>query len=439
MGFFRAAQRNSGARAMRVVLQNLASVIGGEAAVRAANFLAVLVVARKYGQTILGAYALSLAVVTIVVMFADCGLQTAAITLLSPASSARNRILGRLAFSKTVLLVAAVAILAAFQAGTRQGAALFAIGFWVTVRAVLQSYSQLQMAALKSVSKAKWIGIVQFLHSVVLVLGICLSFAQGWSIFALLEWMAASQLLEVLLGFTALARADIWPRWPVPVDFFSTVKAAAPFGIAYGLLNLIVRADIVVLSFFAPFSQIGAFSAANIILLLIYVCSWLFGSILLPEMVRLAGNPEPLRDYAQHWARRVTVIVVPLSLLVSFAAPKAIALLFGSAFAPSGPLARVMALACPFIFLNSIYTTFTIAANFRASLLQVYGAATLATLLLDLIFARTLGPLGVAIAIVIREVAMLLGLWWLSSHLPFRRRNYVAEFLSEGIESNPRA
>jgi O-antigen/teichoic acid export membrane protein len=424
---------------MRAMLQNLASVICGEAAVRAANFLAVLVIARKYGQTTLGAYALSLAVVTIVVMFADCGLQTTAITLLSPTGSARNHILGRLTVSKTMLLVVAVAILAALQAGAKQAATLFAIGSWVTVRAVLQSYSQLQMAALKSVSLAKWIGIVQFLHSAVLVLGIWFSYAQGWSIFALLGWMAASQLLEVLLGFTVLARAGVWPRWPVPVDFFSTVKAAAPFGIAYGLANLIVRADTIVLSFFAPLSQIGSFSAANSILLVIYVCSWLFGSILLPEMVRLAGNPEHLRVYTQHWVRRVTVLALPASLLLSFAAPKAIPLLFGSTFAHSGLLAAVMALACPFIFLNSIYTTLTIATNFRASLLQIYSAATIATVVLDLIFARTLGSMGIAIAIVLREMAMLSGFWLLSSRLPLLRRNYIADFLPEGIESNPRA
>jgi O-antigen/teichoic acid export membrane protein len=56
---------------LKTVLQNLASVVGGEAAVRAANFVVVLFISREYGAAALGAYAVSLAVSTVVVMFAD--------------------------------------------------------------------------------------------------------------------------------------------------------------------------------------------------------------------------------------------------------------------------------------------------------------------------------------------------------------------------------
>ena len=150
---------------MRAVLQSVVSVIGGEAAVRAANFAAVLVIARAYGRAALGAYAVSLAVVTVVVMFADNGLQTAAITQISSLNAYRNQIIGRLTASKSILLAMATILLAVVAGLTKQEALFLAIGFWVTVRAILQSYSQLQMAVLKSVSKANWIGIIQCLHT----------------------------------------------------------------------------------------------------------------------------------------------------------------------------------------------------------------------------------------------------------------------------------
>ena len=102
---------------------------------------------------------LSLAVVTVVVMFADNGLQTAAITQISSLSAHRNQIIGRLTASKSILLAMAAILLAVVAGLTKQEALFLVIGFWVTVRAILQSYSQLQMAVLKSVSKANWIGI----------------------------------------------------------------------------------------------------------------------------------------------------------------------------------------------------------------------------------------------------------------------------------------
>ncbi|MDT9136253.1 hypothetical protein RSW15_24275, partial [Escherichia coli] len=60
---------------LKRILQNLASVLGGEAMVRAANLAAAIAIARLYGPAILGLYGACLAVVTIVFMFAESGLQ----------------------------------------------------------------------------------------------------------------------------------------------------------------------------------------------------------------------------------------------------------------------------------------------------------------------------------------------------------------------------
>src|SRR5260370_14479421 len=96
---------------MRDTLKHLGSVLGGEAAVRAANFAATLLIARVFGGSVLGAYTACLAVVTVVIMFADSGLQTSAITGLSQGSSARGEILGRLYLCKTILIAAAALLL----------------------------------------------------------------------------------------------------------------------------------------------------------------------------------------------------------------------------------------------------------------------------------------------------------------------------------------
>src|SRR5208283_3157577 len=59
-------------------------------AVRAANLAATLLIARVFGGAVLGAYTACLAVVTVVIMFADSGLQTSAITELSQGGSGRR-------------------------------------------------------------------------------------------------------------------------------------------------------------------------------------------------------------------------------------------------------------------------------------------------------------------------------------------------------------
>ncbi len=403
---------------MKAVLHSLVSVIGGEAAVRAANFAAVLLIARAFGSATLGAYAVSLALVTVVVMFADNGLQTATITQLSLPGTDRNQALGRLITCKATTLAAVLFILAVVAAVTRPGSLLLAIGYWVTLRAVLQSFSQFQMTVLKAFSLAAWIGIIQIFHSSLLFGGIWLAFHQHWNIFFLLKWMVFCQFFELALALVILNRNGIWPSRPPRLDLWLTLKLAAPFGIVFGLANLIVRADTIVLSTFAPLTELGAFSAANAILLIVYVCAWLFGSILLPEMVRHAGSAENLKSFQSVWTRWVVLLAVPFSLLASVAAPRVILLLYGPSFAGSGALASVMVLACPFILLNSIYTARALATNNRPLFLGIYGAAAFATLALDFVFGRAFGSLGIAWAIVVRESAMLLGFWLLLSRVP---------------------
>jgi O-antigen/teichoic acid export membrane protein len=403
---------------MKAVLHSLVSVIGGEAAVRAANFVAVLLIARAFGSATLGAYAVSLALVTVVVMCADNGLQTTTITQMSLPDTNLNQVFGRLTTCKASTLAAAIFFLAGVGALTRPGPFLLAVGCWVTLRAVLQSFSQFQMTVLKAISRAAWIGIIQIIHSSFLFAGIWWAFRQHWNIFSLLQWMTFCQILELALALAVLYRNRIWPSRPERLNLWLTLKVAAPFGIVFGLANLIVRADTIVFSTFAPLSELGGFSAANAILLIVYVCAWLFGSILLPEMVRLSASGENLNSFQLVWTRWVVFLAVPSSLLASMAAPKVIVFLYGPFFAGSGALASVMLLACPLILLNAIYTARAVATNNRLVFLGIYGAAALATLALDFVLGHAFGSMGIAWAIVVREAAMLLSFWLLLSRVP---------------------
>ena len=400
---------------MRTVFQNLVSVLGGEAAVRAANFAAALFIARVFGGFALGAYAACLAVITVVVMIADNGLQTFAITELAGKPSERESIIGRVYLYKTIFLIAAIILLATIAGSLNLSTFLWGIGIWVTARTVLQSYSQLQMAILKSLSKTNAIGVIQLIHSLFLIAGIGVALLRNWTIFSLLAWFTGGQFFELALAIAVLLRSGFRPKWTAAAQFWSSMRKSAPFGITSGLANLIVRSDTVVLSTLAPLSVLGTFSAPNSILVIVYVAAWLLGSVLLPEMVRLSATGEGLRHYVSRWARLLTLTSLPVAILASLAAPKFIPLLFGPAFDRSGVLASVMALACPFILLNSVYTNFAIATNNRVVFTGLYAGTAVAAVGLNFLLGRAFGPMGIAIAIVIREASLLAGFWILLS------------------------
>jgi O-antigen/teichoic acid export membrane protein len=407
---------------MKTLIKNLVSVLGGEAAVRAANFAAALFIARTFGGFALGAYAACLAVITVVMMIADNGLQTFVITELTGRPSERDSIIGHVYLCKTILFVGAIVLLAAIAGSLDLSIFLWGIGSWVTARTVLQSYSQLQMAILKSLSKTNAIGVIQLIHSLFLFLGIGAALLFHWGIFALLAWFTAGQCFELTLAITVLLRAGLRPRWATTPQFWDSMRKSAPFGITSGLASLIVRSDTVVLSTLVPLSVLGTFSAPNSILLIVYVSAWLLGSVVLPEMVRLSAAEERLRNYVSKWTRLLSLASIPVAVVAFLAAPKFIPLLFGPAFNRSGALASVMALACPFILLNSVYTNFAIAMNKRAVFTGLFAGTAVLAVGLDFLLGRAFGPMGIATAIVIREASLLAGFWILMSYKPSQAR-----------------
>jgi O-antigen/teichoic acid export membrane protein len=401
--------------AMRNTFKHLVSVVGGEAAVRAANFAATLLIARVFGGSVLGAYTACLAVVTVVIMFADSGLQTSAIAELSQGGSTRGEILGRLYLCKTMLIAAAALLLTGIGVWANVAPFMWAIAVWITLRTALQSYSQLQMSVLKACSKANLIGAMQAIHSLLLLIWIWLVHTRGWGIFGLLFGLTAGQTFELAALFLVLTRAGVRPTWPEHLCFWKVITKSAPFGVSYGLANLIVRADTIVLAALVPLSELGNFSAPNALLAMAYVVSWLFGTVVLPEMVRRSPSPESLKSYARTWVRWIAITMTPCTLFAFWAAPKLMTVLYGPAFYRGGALASVMALACPFIFVNSVYTNLAIATNSKAGLMGLFAITAAVAVLLDLVLGRAFGALGVAWAIVIREVGMSGGLWMLTS------------------------
>lgn len=403
---------------MKKTLLNLVSVLGGEAMIRLANFAAALVIARVHGASVLGLYATCLAVITIAVTFADNGLQTAAITELTSLSSKAEQKLGELYLAKIILTVIVMVLL--FAVGVHQHFDRFVwmIAVLVAVRTVVQSYSQLQMAILKSQGRMHGIGLIQGAHALILIAGIGVAITRGWPVSMLLGWLVFGQCLEAALATASVFRTGIRARWPGAASSLALVLRSTPFGLMSAFANLIARLDTIILSTLVALPELGQFSAADTLLLIVYVASWLFGSVVLPEMVQRASLPILLREFVNKWVRLISLAVIPSALLAFWLAPKLAVSFYGQAFAPAGAIISVMMIACPLIFLNSLYANLAIAIGLRALCLRVFAATTIVTIGLNYFFGRAFGPIGIAAAIVVREFVMLAGFWMLSLRLP---------------------
>ena len=139
-----------------------------------------------------------------------------------------------------------------------------------------------------------------------------------------------------------------------------------------------------------------------------------------------------LASYVRKWVWLVLITSVPAALLAAWIAPVLVPLLFGKAFASAASSAAIMALAVPFILLNAVLLSRSIARGATFEYLGIFIGVGLLSLMLDFILGKAYGANGIAWAIVIREMIMCV------AFAAFPRRGNtrsiaVPEFL-EGLE-----
>lgn len=393
---------------MRRTVGNLANVIGGEAALRVANFVAAVFLARVGGTWVFGTYAASLAYVTIATMLADNGLQIAAVREISSTPDAISPIASRLYISKTLLFLPMLMILAVIGRVAHLSALQWSIAAIIAARAILQSYCQLQVAILKAVDSMRAIGFIQGTHSLVLLLLLWHCYASGRSIYFLLWALVIGQTLEMLLEAAWLWSLGLRPVNVRFEDCWRLLRGSTSVGITLAVANAILRLDVIILSLIAGAAAAGVFAAAQSVIVIVYVVGWLLGSVLLADMTRLNESQSDLKHFMQRWILIISSTLVPLTIIGIFLGPPLVRSIFGPKFAPSGTLLALMLPAVPFIVLNSLHLHRTFAIQSARAHLGTYLRAAALTIILDSCLALVFGATGVAVAVVLREVIVFI-------------------------------
>ncbi len=387
-------------------IANFAAVVGGEAMLRVANFVAAIVIARIGGEAIFGIYATTLAYATIAAMIADNGIQIGAVREIGAKPGLANQTLTKLYVAKTLLFVPMVVVLALLGWLAHLSQLEWAIASLITLRTMLQSYCQMQIAVIKAIDRMHAIGVIQGLHSAVLLLGLWFCYASRSNILPIIIFLLFGQILEFALETAWLNRSGIRVAAVHLRDCWSMLHGSTTVGVTLSLSNGIMRLDVIVLSLIVGATAVSVFAAAQTVIVIVYVLGWLLASVLFPEMNRLARRANELEAYMRHWRLITTVVLVPGVLVAMVIGPPAIRMLFGAKFAASGLLLALMLPAAPFVVLNALFMHQAFALHAKRTYLGIYGGAILLTAVLNPVMALWLGALGAAIAVVVREVAI---------------------------------
>jgi O-antigen/teichoic acid export membrane protein len=276
----------------------------------------------------------------------------------------------------------------------------------LTLRTTLQAYCQLQVAILKAIDRMPSIAAVQTLHFAVLTTGPLAVYRLGLPIHNLMEVLLGGQLIEFAASWARIHQAGIRLAAGKLSEAAGLLRYSTPFGISFTIASFFLRMDVIVLAWIAPADEIGHFAAAQQALVAVYLISWLFGSVLLPELVRLSSSPEALHAYVNRWVLLLLVTSIPVASIGAAGGPFFMRVLYGQAFASAGRPFVILCLTMPFVMLNALYLNRAIALGARSLYVTTYVGAAAVGIIADLLFTLALGITGTALAALLREAGM---------------------------------
>jgi len=400
-------------------MSNLGDVVGGELLLRFANLGVAVLIGRSYGPSVLGMYAIIVAIATLGERLADNGLELTGIAEVSAHPQCVSKIATALYIDKTILSAVAMCLLATVGCIAGLTLSQWVIAATLTLRTFLYSYCRLHAGFLKALDKTRQIAKYQAVHFFLLAIGLTYVHLKHKSLLVLLIYLLTAQFVEYLSGFVVLDRLGV--RFAaVPTSLcWNLIRRSVPVGMTHTLANIMLRGDVLMLSLVASAAVVGTFAAVDTGLVMTYVVAWLFSGVLLSELGRRTRNSQALNLHFRKVLRTILLVSSPLTAVGALFARLAVILVFGKGFSSAGFTAAIMILALPLIFVNAAFLSRLIAKNSARMAVLIYSPAALLSLVLNYVLGRYHGAPGVAVSVVLREAVIsvfFLGLWNLPNH-----------------------
>lgn len=217
------------------------------------------------------------------------------------------------------------------------------------------------------------------------------AFVAGTAVTLLCTFLAARRFLPALRIFSRMALPPPSPRAS------AIIREAWPMGLLLFCWLLVFRADSVLLSLLRPLEELGWYALPYKVLESLLFFPAMMGGLLLPSLSKSAASNG--RQFAEALSAATSLfllLAIPTVALLLLGAPWVIGVLGGSAFSPSIPVLRILAVALGALFFGNLYGNGAIALGAQQSLLKAALVLALLNILVNLVVIPRYSFLGAA-------------------------------------------
>jgi O-antigen/teichoic acid export membrane protein len=366
---------------------------------------------RYLGVENYGILSFALALISILGIFADFGLNILTTREISREKSLTNKYLNNVFSLKllqiSILIVLLVLIVKILGYPTKT---VYVI-YFMLIFLIFNTFSSFFASIFQAYEKLEYQSIAGVLNNVLMLIGvlILIYYNYGLVTFTVLYAFVAGAILIYYL-FILTKRFNLpLPKIRIDWDFWvPTIKTAAQFGLAGVFVTIYIWIDSVMLSFMQGDQAVGLYNAAYRIVLLLLFIPTVVNIAIFPIMSRLyESSTNSLKLIVEKYFKYMILIGLPIGVGITLLANQIIILIFGQAFIESAPALQILIWATVFTFGNAAFVQLLQSTNRQILLTKITFIGMIVNIILNLILIPKFSFIAASFNTLITEFLIL--------------------------------
>lgn len=403
------------------IAKNASVLMISQALTWAMSLVLMLFLPRFLGAEGMGQLHLSMSIWAIVGMFITFGTDTLLTKEISRTPEKTAELVGAAIILRSVFYVVGFGLTAvAIQFAGYSQETIYVI-YIIGLAELLNQVGSVARASLIGLERMEYVAIASIaFRAFVTVVSIAILLL-GYGVLVAAAVNIGGTLITAVLHFYYLQKLQ-------PVSFLSNwdtlkvvFKASSPYLMVYAFSVIYKQLDAVIISLLINETQVGWYGVADQLFGTFMFVPTVFITAVFPALSRMfADKSDSLIHLMRKSFHLLLLLSVPIGLGVTAIASPLVVLLFGSDFAPSGPVLAIMGFVLVLTYQNILLGQFLISTDRQNAWTVVMAVATIATIPLDMVLVPWCqaqfgnGAIGGSLAYIFTEGLMVVaGLWLL--------------------------
>jgi O-antigen/teichoic acid export membrane protein len=395
----------------RLIGKNLSSLVFAQVITMISGFFLVVCLARYLGTIGYGKLSFAQSFTSILVVFADCGINVMSIREISKNKNNVEKYLSNTLAVKVFLAFLAFIIiyltinLMDYPADTTLIVILFGVS------TIINTFSQYLRSIFKAFEKMEYEALLNIFYSLILLTSVVLLLNYGFGLLEIAYAYIITEVINFTLTFLIIIKKFAKPNFELDLSFCKLlIKEAIPFSMTIFVGMIYLKIDTVMLSSMKGYEAVGWYNAS---------CTIIFALLFIPNIYILSIFPLMSRFYKNNSNNDLKIIIeksskymfmlsLAITLLLLTLSEKIIYLIYGNSFANSITILKILSIYLPLRFVNNI-TGYTLASINKESFHAGVGLiGAFVNIILNIYLIPHYSFIGAAIATVLTEIIMFI-------------------------------